>query len=112
MLTACEKVRVLMSIENAEKIAPALPGLAIEASTHANTVGTIAPYRTLNQIIRGLIAAAIMGMWAVTLVSGIFLVRPDTSQPSGIVMVLAVPILLVSALPIVYRYWVKNWRTM
>ena len=58
------------------------------------------------------IAAVLMGIWGGTLVGGIFLLRPDTRQPTGVLMVLAVPILFVSALPIVYRYWVKNWHSM
>ena len=77
-----------------------------------NAVGSVAPYRTLNQLLRGFVAAVLMGTWAVTLVCGLYLIHPDVRQFSGILTVLAVPILLVSALPLVYRYWVKNWRSM
>lgn len=77
-----------------------------------NVVIPAAPYRTVNQVVRGLIAAILMGTWAICLASGIYLIRPDTRSLSGILTVLCVPILLVSALPLVYRYWVKNWRTM
>ena len=101
-----------MTIGNAKKNAPALRRPAIETPTHPRTVGTIAPYRPFNHVVRGVIAAVLMGMWGVTLVSGIFLLRPDVSQGSGVLLVLCVPILLVSALPIVYRYWVKNWQSM
>ncbi len=85
----------------------------VGAEAPANSVPSpIAPYRTFNQVVRGLIAAVLMGTWAICLASGIYLIRPDTRSLSGILTVLCVPILLVSALPLVYRYWVKNWRVM
>ena len=101
-----------MTTENAEKNARPLRVPAIETPAQPSAVGTIAPYRTFNQLVRGMIAAILMLMWGLPLVIGIFLLQPDTRQPSGVLMVLAVPILFVSALPIVYRYWVKNWQSM
>ena len=100
-----------MTIENAKKNAPAVFGPATETLAEPSAVATIAPYRTLNQIVRGLIAAFNMLIWGTALVIGIFLLQPNTSQLSGILMVLAVPLLFVAALPIVYRHWVKNWRS-
>lgn len=88
------------------------PGAASPASLGVSIASTVAPYRTLNQLMRGLIAALLMASWAIFLACGIYLIRPNTRSLAGILMVLAVPILLVSALPLVYRYWVKNWRTM
>ena len=92
-----------MAIESAEKVAP---------SFRVPAAGSVAPYRTFNQLLRGMIAAILMLMWGASLVIGIFLLQPDTRQLAGVLMVLAVPILFVSALPIVYRYWVKNWQLM
>ena len=101
-----------MTIEKTHNSEPAPRAATNEALAQPNAGSTMAPYRPINQIVRGVIAAVLMGLWGATLVGGIFLLHPDTRQPTGILMVLAVPILFVSALPIVYRYWVKNWQTM
>ena len=101
-----------MVAENAKKNSSALRGSVIETTAHPNVVGTLAPYRMFKHLVRGFIAVVLMGMWGVTLVFGMTLLRPDVSQPSGVLTVLAVPILFVAALPIVYRHWVKNRQSL
>lgn len=82
------------------------------AANPGNRPGSNAPYPWLSYLVRGMIAAVVMGLWGIFLVACVFLVQPDTDRASGILMVLSVPVLLVSALPLVYRYWVKNWQSI
>ena len=76
-----------MVAENAKKISSALRGSVIETTAHLNVVGTLAPYRMFKHLVQGFIAVVLMGMWGVTLVFGMILLRPDVSQPSGVLTV-------------------------